>query len=121
MMRRLAVCLGSILSMVAAAPAAAADNYGAIAFDTATGASGYSYDYSNRAGAERRALGECGRGCRVVMWFRNACGALASTPRGGWGSGWSRSRAGAERIAMRECRSAGNIGCRVTMWSCTSR
>ena len=61
----------------AATAAAAGDNFGAIAFSSSSGATGYSYDYDSRDGAEERALQECGPGCKVVLWFKNACGALA--------------------------------------------
>ena len=59
---------------------AVADSYGAIAFSPSTRADGWSNSFSTRADAERRALRECSaraRDCRVAIWFKNACGALA--------------------------------------------
>lgn len=120
-MRALIASLVFAAAVLAAGPSVAADSYGAIAHNPSTGARGWSYNYANRSAAEQRALAECGRGCRVAIWFRNACGALATASRGGWGSGWAPSRAGAEQVAMRECRNAGNRDCRIAVWSCTDR
>ena len=63
---------------LAASTKALAENHGAIAFSEETGAVGYSYDHPTRDAAETKALEECGPGCKVVQWFRNACGALAT-------------------------------------------
>jgi hypothetical protein len=51
--------------------------YGAIAYSSATGAHGYSFDYANRESAQARALSECGADCKIAVWFNNACAALA--------------------------------------------
>ncbi|WP_158284844.1 DUF4189 domain-containing protein [Hoeflea marina] len=108
--------------LMPASGAAAADNYGAIAYSRTSGARAYSHDYSTRAGAETRALGECrarGRGCKIVTWYRNACGALASGPDG-WGASWSSSRRAAENKALAKC-STYSYSCGVLVWSCTTR
>ncbi len=102
--------------------AAMADTYGAIAFSPATGANSYSYDYASRSGAEQRALSECNkrsRGCRVAIWFKNSCGALAIGARG-WGAGYDASRAAAEQRAFSQCASRSG-GCRVRVWACNTR
>lgn len=109
--------------LIATSGMAEAANYGAIAYSPSTGARAYSLDYSTRAGAETRALNECrarGRGCKIVMWFKNACGALAAGNGGGWGSAWAGSRRAAETAATRNC-SARTRGCTVWTWVCTSR
>lgn len=115
-----ALSLVSFLSLACAATEASAQNYGAIAFSPDSGAVGYSYNYRRRDLAEERALEERGRGCRVVIWFRNACGALATGDGNGYGSGWSTSRGTAERIALNEC-AQHTDNCRVIRWACTSR
>src|ERR1700681_405368 len=90
-------CLGFLLAILPSTQAAA-DNFGAIAFSASSGAAGYSYDYASRDEAEERALQECGRGCEVVLWFKNACGALAVGTGNGYGSGWAASRSEAEEV-----------------------
>ena len=102
--------------------AIARNNYGAIAYSPDAGSYGYSYDYRSRARAEAAAMSSCretGHGCRVIIWFRNACGALATGPDG-YGSGWARSRRAAERKALRSCRNYSRR-CGVLSWACTTR
>jgi hypothetical protein len=100
---------------------AAYDNYGAIAYSKNTGAWGTSYNFSTRSAAESHALRRCGRGdCRIIVWFKNACGALAVGDNGAFGWGWAGSRATAEAIALTEC-SARARGCHVRCWACTDR
>ena len=106
------------------APVYAANNYGAIAFSVVNGAHGYSYDYPSRRVAEQVALRACrqhgGIGCRVAIWFRNACGALAVGSGNGWGANWGTTRAAATRNAMRACRRH-TSGCGIRRWACTTR
>jgi serine/threonine-protein kinase len=112
-------CIGYFL-VVCGSTDAAADNFGAIAFAKGNGAVGYSFDYRSRGEAEEQALQECGRGCAVVLWFKDACGALAVGEGRGYGTGWSARRGEAEAIAMRNCRS-NTDGCTVVRWTCTTR
>ena len=110
----LALCLG--------AATAAADNYGAIAYSSSSGAHGWSIDYRSRAAAENAALANCQQhaaDCSVPIWFRNACGALA-VGSNGYGSGWGTSRSIAESIALRGCR-VHSGGCLIRRWACTTR
>lgn len=105
---------------IAGAGAALAD-YGAIAFSSQTGAHGYSYNAGSRGQAERVALANCrsyGRGCRVVIYFRNACGALAVGAGYGSGYAWAPDRFSAERRALQEC-SVRTGGCQVIRWVCS--
>ncbi|MBV8838723.1 MAG: DUF4189 domain-containing protein [Alphaproteobacteria bacterium] len=122
MTRRLLALAGLFCIALAAqgAPAAAQDNYGAIAFSTGSGAHGWANDYGSRGGAENAALEQCGGGCRVVLWFKNACGALATASDNSYGTGWSGSRRAAETIAMRNCYARGS-GCGILRWVCTTR
>jgi serine/threonine-protein kinase len=119
----IAAATAALLLCAAGQSAAAQDNYGAIAFSPATGAHGWSYDYPSRSAAENAALANCGRyasDCRVPIWFRNACGALAVGAGNGYGSGWGTSRAIAERYALQVCRRY-TSGCRIRRWACTTR
>ncbi|MFC7108806.1 DUF4189 domain-containing protein [Nonomuraea rubra] len=54
--------------------------YGAIAVSS-TGRVGRSWDYGTVSAAKRRALKECGRGCKVLVTFVNGCGAVAYNAR----------------------------------------
>ena len=102
--------------------ARAEDHFGAIAYSPSSHADGYSYDYSTQAEAEERALAECnsrGDGCQSVLWFRNACGALAVGPEG-WGTGWAEDQEGAEQNAIEECKGHSD-NCSVTRWACATR
>jgi serine/threonine-protein kinase len=115
-----ALALGALLAGTFCSAALADDKYGAIAFSQDTGRHGYSYNYDSRGEAERRALNECGRGCTVAVWFRNACGALAVGEDNAYGSGWSTSRREAENIAMNGCGEHSG-SCSVVRWACTDR
>lgn len=82
---RLAAISALIGLVLATAPAAAAPahgaQFGAIAYDKATGRAGLSARHHSLYGAERQALHECrARGCRVVVRIApKQCGAFATT------------------------------------------
>ncbi|SOE08316.1 uncharacterized protein DUF4189 [Hoeflea halophila] len=108
--------------IMGASSAVSADNFGAIAFSKSTGAYGYSYDHQSRQNAEAVAMNECrsrSRGCKVAIWFKNACGSVAIGPNG-WGSAWAGSRGNAERAALSNC-SKHTRNCKVLAWTCTTR
>ena len=96
------------------------NNFGAIAFSQTSGRVGYSYDYAASDDAARSAVNSCGQDCSVVLWFGNACGALAVGSGRGYGSGWAGNQADAENIAMNNC-SANTSNCQIAQWVCTSR
>jgi serine/threonine-protein kinase len=115
--------LASAVVVLTAGTAVAADSFGAIAFSQATGGYGFSYDHGTRREAESRAMSECNsrsRGCKVAIWFKNACGAVATGSNNGWGSAWAGSRERAERDAIGYC-SEQTRNCQVLAWACTSR
>ena len=96
--------------------------FGAIAYSEQTGTYGYSDNHQSRAAAENRALKECSsrsEGCKVAIWFRNACGALARG-NSGWATAWARTNILAGQQAVRNC-SQYSKNCSVTRWVCTSR
>ncbi|HLH92585.1 MAG TPA: DUF4189 domain-containing protein [Xanthobacteraceae bacterium] len=103
-----------------AVPASARDYYGAIAFSVENGALGWAYDYGSRDAAENEATSKCGGSCEPVLWFRNACGAIATSSDHSYGTGWATSRGEAEEIAMRGCRKHAD-DCSVQRWVCTTR
>ncbi|MBX3573941.1 MAG: DUF4189 domain-containing protein [Mesorhizobium sp.] len=105
---------------LAGAGVALAD-FGAIAFSPQSGAYGYSYGAGTRAQAERIAMSNCranGAGCRLLVYFRNACGALAVGNGNGYGYAWAGTRGQAEGRAMQECRNQ-TSSCRLVAWSCS--
>jgi hypothetical protein len=114
------VVLCWVVLVPAMASSARAEKFGAIAFAPGSGRAGWSFDYDTRANAENRALANCGAGCKVVTWFKNACGALAVGHNNGYGAGWADSRAAAEQKAMGYCR-ANSSNCDIRRWVCTTR
>ena len=111
----------AVLTIFASAGTASADSFGAIAYSPTTGAAGWSHDYNNRSDAENVARGGCDNradDCRVAIWFKNGCGAVAVGNNGGWGSGWGANRRLAEREAIGSCR-ANDGGCSVIRWQCS--
>jgi hypothetical protein len=92
-------------------------HYGAIAV-AHDGSVGKAWDFSTTAAARRRALNECPRsGCKVLVVFVNACGAIAYNPHTNryWG-GHGSTRTAAEKNAISN---AG--GGHWTAWVCTTR
>lgn len=122
MKQRILVMAGALICALAiqAAPASARDYYGAIAFSVESGALGWAYDYDSRGAAENEATSQCGGGCSAVLWFRNACGAIATSSDHSYGTGWATNRGEAESIAMRGCRQHAS-DCSVERWVCTTR
>lgn len=114
------------VSLIAVQPASAnGNNYGAIAYSSATGSHGYSLDYSTGQAAKNAALRYCenysGTGdCQSLVVFKNGCGALAQTPNNSAGSGWGGNRSTAESFALQSCSQFGP-NCKITRWVCTSR
>lgn len=102
------------------AATAHADSFGAISLSPATGATGWSHDYSSRWEAEDVAQSHCYKNagdCRVAIWFKNACGAVA---RGndGWGAEWATGSRQAQRAALAAC-SNHTYACQVIRWQCS--
>jgi hypothetical protein len=122
--RKLVTGTLSVCALTLALAGDAAGN-GALAIDSNQGPRyGFSYDYSTMRGAERRALNECGRGCRVVLRFSTGCGAYAADQASGstvYGWGTARTGPAAQNRAMSECRAHGGSRCIVRAWACNSR
>ena len=119
-MKRILASL-AVLTLLAGAGPALADTYGAIAYSPSSGATGWSYAYNSRGDAEtvaRRNCDDSANDCRIAIWFRNGCGAVAVGYRGGWGSGWGYDRREAQRQAIGSC-SRQTSSCRVIRWQCS--
>ena len=117
-----------LTSSAQAADARGGNLFGAIAVDRSDGTFGFSYNFSTRNAAERRALRECRIRsntdlCRGVVWVRNGCAAVAARRRSdgslsriAWGIGSSRDQA--ETRAKRKCQDDGRR-CRKLASTCT--
>ena len=118
----LAALVGASLYWLTRADAAA-DRYGAGAYDDSTGAFGYSYNYATQSEANAAALRQCARpGCAIKIAFHNGCGAFAKDSSGGTAYGWGIADTGhgAQSRALSECQRRGGF-CYVAVWGCTSR
>lgn len=106
------------LLLGATAPAFA--GFGAIAYDTESGRRGWSFNFDNPRGAERKAMQECGPGCEIILRFGNRqCGALASTENNhGWGAAWRRSSREARDAAYENCQERNRSRCIIRMTEC---
>jgi serine/threonine-protein kinase len=120
--KRTATAVISALAFLGLGAATAhADSFGAISLSPKTGATGWSYDYSSRLEAEEVAQSHCDRNardCRVAIWFKNGCGAVARGADGGWGSDWAPGSRRAQRAALAAC-SNHSDSCRVIRWQCS--
>lgn len=90
----LAVIASAGLAAAAAGPAEAYfSKYGALAYNMATGAHGYTYGFNRDWMARKVALDYCGwNGCKVYLTFKNTCGALATdNAKGIYAFGWPQS------------------------------
>ena len=99
-----------------------ANKFGAIAYSPSTGVHGLSNDLGSQEEAEKAALSSCAqraRDCKVPLWFRNACGALAVGPNG-FGTGWGVDQGVAESYALKSCAQYSK-NCTVRRWVCTTR
>ncbi len=122
MRRRILVITGMLACALTlqARSALAEDYYGAIAFSESSGADGWANDHGSRRSAEETALQNCGPRCEIVLWFKNACGALATASDHSYGTGWADSRREAEAIALNGCREHAE-DCGIARWVCTTR
>lgn len=82
---------------------------------------GWAANYATPALAERRALRECGEGCRVVLRFADECAVYVvgrqDGRRYGWGTGGT--LAVARRRAMAEGRARGGGELVMRVWGCS--
>ena len=116
-------CLLLILALVpAAAFAQPQEYYGAIAYTVTGKAYGWASDHPTREAAEKAALAHCRKfaeDCRVAVWFRNACAALAIGPKGDYGSAWGETQEATDKEALKLCAKYSK-GCVVRHRVCTA-
>jgi len=98
-------------------------SFGAIALDRLSGSYGYSFAWGTREAAEAAAMRECRSnvesrgGCSVVLWFSDACGALAQAGSN-WGTAWANSSRAAAARARSTCEKQGEA-CEVSRTVCS--
>jgi Domain of unknown function (DUF4189) len=112
------------LAMLAIVPrlVAAQELFGAIAYSETAHKYGWASNFPGRDQATKAALDGCakhGPDCRVVLWFRNACGALVTGPTG-HGAAWAENRSVAVNRATRLC-AARSEACKLTRSFCTGK
>jgi hypothetical protein len=111
-----------VLLLVLSGAAEARDYYGAIAYSKTTRAQGYVYDQDSQDEAESAALVSCSDSasdCEPLIWFRNACGALAVSSEGAYGGTWGEDEATAEQKALKACGEYAK-DCQIVRWVCTT-
>jgi hypothetical protein len=89
--------------------------WGAIAYDSKSGAFGYAVDRKTRREAETEAFRQCGSDCDLIKSFRDSCGVVAvGGKRVTWETGASQEIA--EKKALKKC----GAGCKIPVWACTT-
>lgn len=102
-----------------------AQRHGAIAYSARKEVYGYSYDFGSSEEAAAAAVSNCREqdeaadDCEVLVWFHNACGALALGDDGAYGSAWGSSQREAGAKALVECRPYGGTSCKLAREVCS--
>jgi hypothetical protein len=104
-----------VLCAALLAPGSAFAGWGAIAYNSYSGASSESHGYGSLGAAENAALGACSGRCRIMNWEQNSCIAFATNGAGAWGEahGYPNSDA-----AVAAAISACGGGCSWREWAC---
>ena len=112
-------------ALAAAERAASEDLWGSIMFSQESGggtAWGMAWNAGSIDAARSEALAGCqsegGTNCAELGRFRNQCGALAVSNKGGAGTGAGRDTAAAEAEALEQCHAAGEETCRIVGSAC---
>jgi hypothetical protein len=103
--------------------------WGSIAVAAGDNRVGWAYNYMHKWRVKRAALNTCKsrsrypRTCRVLVWRRNGCAAVAVKLRAGgsvsaWGAGHAYGVRRAKRLALNDC---GYPRCYIRKWVCTAR
>jgi hypothetical protein len=107
--------------LIAAAPAHAEREWGALALSERSTAYGYAKDFDTQEGASERALAECAKNasdCRLHTAFRNTCLVLAGSVDGPFGWAWGAPANTRAQRALEQCRQRGAINCKVVETVC---
>lgn len=94
-----------------------AGNHGALAYESASGAFGYSFDFPTSRQAKQAALAQCANPkCLVMVNIKNACAAIVQGPKRPFSSQGA-TRDEAETRAMNRC--GDEAKCKPVGWVCT--
>jgi hypothetical protein len=98
--------------------------YGALAYDDESGAYGWSNEFQDGAGAERKAMAGCqenGSACKIVYDFWNSCAALAADRKHRYSIGRADTREAAQDQAIATCQQSTGATCDIEVWACSGR
>ncbi len=107
---------------IAASPAQAEREWGALALSERSPAYGYARDFDTEAGASERALAECAKNasdCRLRTAWRNTCLVLAGSVDGPFGWAWGAPATTRAQRALDQCRQRGAVNCKVVETICS--
>jgi hypothetical protein len=114
-----AVRIALFIALLVPCAAGAQDYFGSIVYSVEARQYGWANNHPTREAAEQAALAACRKSaadCRVVVWFRNSCGALA-TALESHGAETADSKAVAEDKALKLCAKRSRR-CKVTRSFC---
>jgi serine/threonine-protein kinase len=106
-----------LLALTLAVPAAASADWGAIAINKRTGATGVGFGEPTKRKAQREAERDCKGKCRQAIYVKNKCGALAANPRR-LTAGFGNTKREAIRNAKRKARK-GPGPAKLLAWVCS--
>jgi hypothetical protein len=115
--------LAATLAPLCAERAAAEDQYGVIAYDKRKLI--IINECRTQEGCEAQALESCRKdapdpdACKVLIWFRNNCGAFASASNDSYGAGWAPTVEEAGQIALQKCSEYGGQDCALRAHACS--
>lgn len=121
-MKKLQLAVFALLVTGFVAARSADASFGAISYSIATGNTGWSSGFFNRAAAEMEAVAQCmATDCRVVVWFNGGCGALAVSSYNPsiYGIGLAFDEGIAQNYAHRQCRINNGGWCATKQFACS--
>ncbi len=99
------------------------ESFGAIAYSAKDKGAGWSFGWNSESKAEQVALDNCskhGSQCKVLVWYRNSCGAVAADGDiVAWGQ--ASAKRTAEQSALDKCGKAGGKKCAIETAQCSRR
>jgi hypothetical protein len=122
MRMKLIAVAAAALSLGSATAVQAWDNqYAALAIDHNGGSAyGWAVNHYTQVQADRAALSQCGKGCRIVLRFYRGCGAYAVAGNDNSIYGWGKAADGAtaKSRALAEVSARGGRNNVVRVWGC---
>jgi len=101
-----------------------ASRYGAVAYDSVSGAEGHITDQPSKSQAKKEVLRLCvqhgGTNCKILISYYNQCAAIAQVQGGGRiGTGNALHSQQAEQLAMEACQKGGAPNCKIVYTACS--